>query len=996
MSGQTGYTNLNISLEWEKEDTKELITLKCNGKQHKICYDLSSYPKIEEIVDKPDSEIPPRELETECGQEFQRLFFPPGPLTDYVSQRLKELSASENLIRLRLLYPKESDKIQKLLQLPWEYLYIDTNRTGLRNGFLCLNQHISLIHCLKPQSPVGLVAVKPLPLKASFYFYLPEDSEETSTVYTEVAHDLEQYGRSNIVQLIGYFKNLKLKQGDIHLAVQESDLTQILCHGKAGSLNLADGLLTHKEVEKFAQGSKRAKVVIFIACHSGKSYNNVAVAFHKAEIPVVIGMTRAIPADKASSFLEALYMQLAGRLCSVEQALAVARLQLYQEDHTEKARVHWGLPRLFMRSENSDLIDRQALYTPVYNISIRKEVSRKLSLAHSINYQPFSDCGWPQTLREWINSKKAGILYLYGRGGSAKSTAIAQLLKEYDGQTKSPKLLGHFCLDDDPHTSNPLTFIRDSLYPQLEEYYGADRYRRLLGDGVFPVTAYNARFALYNLVLLPLSKAKAKNLKVKNENPHNTAELPTILIDAIDEAADRYPSGSILDLLIDHQHEIAQVARVIITGNYSEEPGSTHQRICKELAPEMINISEDLGSRSSLPRITAKNLGKEIPDSALRRLTLKHLNTLCRPEQKLQLRRFLLDCEGDLENVLNTVVQPDNGQIPLENYYQAYLNIIKGKDVDKDFENLLRVLVVAYKPLSENSLKPLFPEGIGDISDTLDLMPAFFDKTDGLYTCRHTSIKRFLDKTVCTNKGDEASAHKRFTNLCPDLHIDTLESWNGLKQPVREYVQNYAALHAYESYRCACHDYMKPLGKEDKENKEDDVTALNRSLSNYLDSEGVTPSSLGDLNYSYQQHTSRIEYAGAFLNLIIQRSFREFRMYTKGTAAAIDDMLFGLRVILFEYTLRTPMILDLGKYEKDLPGKYRKYQEGFARLVTAYEHMLDILTEDKEKDLIGLERKVRGLDRWEAEEVFKEYLGLTGEYVPYISKADVDRTMQKQ
>ncbi|MBN1872825.1 MAG: CHAT domain-containing protein [Anaerolineae bacterium] len=1041
MTEQSTYQDFDVFLDCKLDANNNFqnITLKdAEGNKCTVHYNFSKpVGRIKKAMAMAKHTTESSQWLDELGAELQGLFFPNTGegrnLTDKFCGFLKKLGNSGKA-RLRLFYPNDVNKIIALLGVPWEYLYLDSQCTGLEKSYLCLNKRFSLVHCLI-NKPEELGKCEHLPLKASFYMHLEnvqsvikeldiiqylalgekeklafagndpqrkgeidllvQRANDLVIMYKEIAYDLKQSGRPHIIQLSGYHEMLEKEH--IQWATETFDIIQYLAHGDIDGLALANGD-TYKKAEIINDIQKpKTKVVILGVCSSASSYSGAAVAFHEAGVPIVVGMTQITATSVASSFLEALYTQLAERLCSVEEAVAVARSQLYEEKGCDQFSLHWGIPRLFMRSTHSDLIDRQSLYERVYNISTCKEIREKiLPPEQSIDIQSF--VRWSKTLREWIDSEKVGMLYLYGRDGSAKSTEVARLLHEYDGQNNKPKLLGHFCRNDDHQTSNPLIFVRDSLYPQLEDYYGADFYRGYL-RGVFPRAAYDARFAFYNLFLLPLSRIREKNPE---------ARLPTIIIDAIDDAVARYPSESILDLLIDHQHAITQVARVIITGNYSEEPDSPHQRIRVELEPEIISISEDIISCGQLPTIKETDIEEKIPDASLRALTFKHINEICEPEQKMQLWRFLSDCGADLRKVLCGISKSDKKPLPLENYYQAYLDIVKSKN--EYAEDLLRVLLVAYRPLSAKFLKQLFQEvEILNVSKVMDEMPAFIHSTDSVYTC-HSSIRRFLneklffcpdpnkiikpprDESLKPNYSARSDAHGFFMNLYAGEEMVKLQNWYELNEKWGNYVQNYLPLHAYKCYQYACYGYMEIS------NEIDDPAELWDHFSQEYDQgirdgEYYTRSSLGNLNYVDGQSWNRRSLSAmAFLHLISQPSFREFRMYTEGTEAVVDDMLFGLRVTLFEHMLNLSIMLAPNYGSKE----YSKHRQGFARLITAYEHILDILTEDKEKELIGLERKVRGVTDWRgAWEAFKEYLGLTGEYIPHISESDSRRAEQK-
>jgi hypothetical protein len=989
MTEPSDYLTFDIDLNWEKDDMEnEIITLRNKeGNTNRARYDFSQPTEnIKKVMQMANETTESSQWLCELGNEFQKLFFPVGKLTDNFCKISKN---SPGNVRLRLFYPTDPIQIAALLLVPWEYLYLDPQSTGLKEGFLCLNERFSLVHCLlscpllDPEKLKKLDYAR-LPLKASFFLCLQDDEDQKNDVlrmYDNIAYDLKQSGRPQIIQLSGYHD--RLEKEDVHLAIEEFDLAQYLIHGEIDGLVLAGAKTLKKTaIQQFVQASDKIKGVILAACSSATSYDGPAVAFHEAGVPMVVGMTQGIKTTVASSFLKAFYTKLAESMCSVEEAVAFARTNLYEEDSQDKFKLHWGLPRLFMRSTDSDLINRENLYRSFRDF--KSELKTTIKNLASKPAKANVPTRWQEALEAWIEcDKEMGVLYLYGWGGSGKSTEVARLLN------KDHQLLGHFCRNDDHQTSNPLMFIRDSLYPQLEEYFDRHNieYRKYLSDNVFPITAYDARYAFYNLFLLPLGKIYSD----KSITP--PPPRPAIIIDAIDDAVTRYPGESILDLLIDHQREITQYARVIITGNYSGEDGSPHQRIRMELERSKdINISWDTDSSAPIKSTELDNFGNI--GEALKMKVLDHINSRCVQEQKIQVWSFLSRCDQvDLESVLNqanqlqetretqTAKKTASKGILLEEYYEAYFNTVTQKD--NYVEDVLCALVVAYKPLSHEFLLKLF-DGKSDINipNALTIMPAFIPEAEGVYTC-HTSVRRFLDKKLFEDPCKWGNTHELFMKLgyselkrrqSENPSKTRFECWCDLGIWSGKYIQNYLVQHAYKSYQYACYCSMRF--------SENYQAELYQRLPDDMKKHVVSTWGMFANSELPQKRSDR---ANEFLKLVIDPSFREFRMYTEGTEAAVHDMLFALRVILFEYTLATPILVNP-----------TEDKERHARLVTAYEDLLDILTEDKQKELIALDRKVRGLNVAQALDTFKEHLKLVGKFDFRIRDMEADEAQMKR
>ena len=153
-----------------------------------------------------------------------------------------------------------------------------------------------------------------------------------------------------------------------------------------------------------------------------------------------------------------------------------------------------------------------------------------------------------QKIAQWIQGNKS-FLYLQGVSGNGKSTEVARLLNNH------PEFVRHMCAALDGLAvdiiNNPLVFSKDSLYPQLEAFYGQDDFRKRLNKGVCPLMAHEPDAAFIDLVVTPIKNARS-----------GTGKQPIIVIDGIDTAVESASNCSILDLLIKYKDELVQGARL--------------------------------------------------------------------------------------------------------------------------------------------------------------------------------------------------------------------------------------------------------------------------------------------------------------------------------------------------------------------------------------------------------------------------------------------------
>lgn len=977
------YTNFNVKLSGaDGEVTLEKIII------DKDTRNLSFGPAYTAKYNPTEETIEPlrtatdatemRSTQQEAGTFLFDTFFPEEePLGKEFRQVLKE----NNRVRLRLFYPPSSGdpddpatgQVNELLDIPWEYLYFD--EAGSRpngNGFLGTYDRFSLAHCLIPlpfpQSENPLV--KTLPIQAACLTPEEEDRQVFLNYFSDVQSDLVVKNRQNIIRLEEF---LEAEEQDLREVFQRFHLVQYLGHGSTTSLFLDDNeTALVKELEELFNDTTtiRAKVIVLCACESGDKFQSVAGFLHRAGIPVVIGMARSVSKVTARRFMETFYGQLAARACSIEEALANARNELleYEDADSELLRLDWGLPRLYLGSEHTNLIDREQLYRPVYsNLFDRFETFRKDLLKKRGDVEGLQIAPWQQDLESWIEGHEMGILYLSGRSGSGKSTEIARLLDKYTPAARagSPKVVYHICFDTGGDVSNhPLVFSRDSLFPQLEAVFNANLFHSWLRPEVFPLTMYKAREAFFDLVIEPIQKAlrqsllmekiehtvtqtfDTKNLgRVFRETlsispgdrpgpgigfpgllrnsmrrsalniwsdplPEDTlrptlgsallntvrqallaplygpllaplsrqlyqtimrdlprmqftpAEIrPIIIIDGLDNAVEWFPTYSILDVLIEFADLLTEVAHMIVAADYSEENNSAHQRILKELKPnKIVQITIDKGPQPVSSHSLSEQIGRRsFAGNTQVDEVLPHAQKLS--TQAPQLMQFLESAGQDAPAILEKVGQP---RPSLDAYYGAYLTLLQQHGEWSQIEKLLKVLIVAFKPLSTAKLAKFIHLNEAQLEGMASKIGGFVQQSDNVWVYEHASITRFLNKQFGLD--EKKQAHDLFVRGYLSGAWDQIEAWQDWAKLLDDdYGQLYLVDHIYQGYQLAFEIYL--------ELEDNQILAKLK------------------------------ERTGQFVTLISLPSFRTFRLIKGGQQAVVEDLQRALQVTLTRYAL---------------------------------------------------------------------------------------------
>jgi len=604
MTNRSGYTDLLINLE-------ELINLE---------YDGAFTQAVAEITSLAYDEYVTESWQKERGIILFNKLLPPGSSKREAFHTALEFTPK---VRLRLCYPASSTEQAKLLKIPWEYCYCeDPSPASWADkikaiGFIARHPRLSLVHTLA-QSTKATPIVDQLPIQTVYLDAIPPNSEEEyNYFYRDIENEFFKNQRPQIARLdrlrsITQTKPPLAEMTDLRAAIKNYHIIQLVSHGDERFIyipdieNKGDLRVGLEQLQGAITQAPHLKAVVLGTCNGAVDPVGLAPSLHRIGIPIIVGMTSSIKTRTVRWFLGNFYATLMGDLVDIETAMVWARLATitpnpHQPLSTPKLQefsFDWGLPRLFLATEGSDLIAPHHLYLSQDECS---QLDQK--------YQPLFTIDQPSTpscfdtaskdcvetvenrMAYWLKESIASILYLSGTTNTVMAKTIARMIKQ--GATHKEDLIYHFCLKNDAFVNNPVQFSRVSLYPQFEALYGAETVRGYLKNGVYPVEATEAVTAFFDLVITPLQQAQV-----------NQSKKPIIIVTGLDEAVESYPHCSILDLLIHYQYQLRQTVRLLITA-------TSHSLADKRIQTHLLNPHEREVAISFLITNNAFNLDKQ-------------------------------------------------------------------------------------------------------------------------------------------------------------------------------------------------------------------------------------------------------------------------------------------------------------------------------------------------------------------------------------------------
>lgn len=323
--------------------------------------------------------------------------------------------------------------IASLWRLPWEYLHDG-------DDFVCLNGALRLSRLPEDLLPLSLPAT-PLPLRVLFVIAAPEDQkaldvERELTVAQDALEDHIRAGRlvmdvldeaslpvlQDTLQRQPYHVLHYIGHGTYTYKQQRGFLCFEKCNGETE-------LVSAEHLQPALSGAATLRLIVTAACQSAQigvldAFDNVAIELLQWGVPAVLTAPTSLTDDSAIEWLYTFYGKLAAGQSPID-SLYDARLALKQVDDerpAERRRFDWGVPALYMRAQDTPLMDpalkvqETSAPAPVRNIA-------GLALPH-----PFVDHSRElHTLRR-ARQEAVPVLSLWGSDGSGKSTLAAEFI----------------------------------------------------------------------------------------------------------------------------------------------------------------------------------------------------------------------------------------------------------------------------------------------------------------------------------------------------------------------------------------------------------------------------------------------------------------------------------------------------------------------------------------------------------------------------------------
>ncbi|GEM_PF-3200655 len=688
-------------------------------------------------------------------------------------------------IRLRLIYPHPQfdtveetaqTQISELTLIPWEYIFLpqDDLVTPNLNYFLALRDDISLVHCLRSaKAEMHCSAhLDSLPLKLKYLSSF--GAGENNQAIVNKMFDIFKQKTAKLTRVVDCTDDIIAPTvAKAELALQSCHFVHLTCHSDPRSLWLEAGnTLTIRELLKLELTElPKLKVLLLLSCDSVQ----VAAKISELNIPIVIGMTGTLSTMSIQNFITGFYHKIAiYPSSSLEQAVIWGRRSMLGEDNNsiiaEELERVWqatfGLPRLFLNGQDSVLIPELLLYDVSREMveGFNKYFEDLVALCKKDNKKNQEIL---TKLENWLKDSTRHWFFLTGQSGSGKSTLIAQLVKNHQAE-----LIYHFCLDKpfetaDPNspleTNDPLAFVRDSLVPQLAEYFGAEKYYSWCPSGKFPLLTDNADDALINFVYHPLFKAKQTPLDspLFGDEGKGRVGVPIIVIDGLDAASSSIegePSDdTILHLLLRHRDMLNDVASFLITADDGNEA----------IRENILSLTLQSVPDAAMPSPPTQ-LSKELIQASQTSCLWPNKQDSCATEtekfltlsQQLSMPLFYKLANRFLENdFFEFLPPPDNilSKILIDSDYQPAqfvgqliahaLAAVENKLVAESIQLLLSVVVLAYEPLYTADVAAIIglPLHSQTMMNLLNILKPFFGEDDKL-VFYHSSIKPYMRK----------------------------------------------------------------------------------------------------------------------------------------------------------------------------------------------------------------------------------------------------------
>jgi len=313
------------------------------------------------------------------GEELATALLP-ASVRSLLDRSLERLGDDEGLrIRLKL-------DTYALADLPWEYLYVappntPTGQKGIM-GFLALNRQFSLVRYeVLEQSRIDVLEpIGPGPLRLVVVLARPPGYAELNLGAEEdnIQSALSKLREKGLCSL-EFYRDATIVTLEEALG-SSAHILHFSGHGKFesdmgvayGSLTGAGSLILHGEIdaEYSLRGDRLAnnlrkrglRLVVLGACDSARrdqvnAWTGIAPTLTLVGIPAVVGMQYSIRDPNAIAFSRAFYRTLAEGE-PIDTAVSNGRLAIMNRDNQNDDERDWGVPVLYMRTEDAVLFRR--------------------------------------------------------------------------------------------------------------------------------------------------------------------------------------------------------------------------------------------------------------------------------------------------------------------------------------------------------------------------------------------------------------------------------------------------------------------------------------------------------------------------------------------------------------------------------------------------------------------------------------------------------------
>lgn len=289
----------------------------------------------------------------------------------YLRNLSKTLEHPELGLRIKLCVNPEYPKLARLMNLPWEYMY---DALEMRD-YLSLFERFPIVRFLDLQRPVGPVGVDELPLKILVVLSSPTNYPELD-IEKERTLLLDAFAGDAAVELT-VLESATLLEMRNALSKGDYHILHYIGHGGfdeasgEGILVFEDG--DRKGISVSGERLKRALrgssvgIVFLNACETARisadrdPFAGVAPSLMIENILAVVAMQFPISDTSAIVFSRDFYTALA-QGDPIDQAVTKGRQAI---DFATLETVEWGIPVLFMRSEDGVVFNMREKARPV-------------------------------------------------------------------------------------------------------------------------------------------------------------------------------------------------------------------------------------------------------------------------------------------------------------------------------------------------------------------------------------------------------------------------------------------------------------------------------------------------------------------------------------------------------------------------------------------------------------------------------------------------------